>query len=305
MDKLQSYWSILNQFGIVEPCRMYLSGPFEADEVALRFLLHKLGFTLLDRWNTGAAQWVIHGKGSTVQKTGAPIRTGERQIAPALLQLPSPFHLLPENADALQRRRNLFKFLMNRDGRNVQLGLTLIENGGLTSPFLEQVLAAWYLQQKDRGKQLLFLRHVGAWLPDQLLDLLRESLESLPFRLGFVRNKLPFFSPGGFLKQAANIRILSLSGFRNLDLEGIEVFRNLSSLTLNNNQLSALPAEIGKLRTLRHLSLFEPQLQSLPGSFYNLPLEKIWMGSNRLPENMRVSLRSAFHPEVFRNARRV
>ncbi|MCB0549414.1 MAG: hypothetical protein KDD19_17695 [Phaeodactylibacter sp.] len=75
----------------------------------------------------------------------------------------------------------------------------------------------------------------------------------------------------------------------------------MESLCLNNNQLPALPTGIGKLQHLQHLSLFEPELRSLPDSFCSLPLEKIWLGSNQLPDDIKSALRRAFPKQVFRN----
>lgn len=39
MDKLRAYWDVLRQLGIEEPCRVYLDGPFETDEIVLLPLL--------------------------------------------------------------------------------------------------------------------------------------------------------------------------------------------------------------------------------------------------------------------------
>lgn len=469
MDRLQPYWEILRDFGIEKPCRVFLSGPFEADEVALRFILYKLGFTLLDRWNAGAAQWTIIGQGASAPGPADNNHTEERLAAPALLGAASPFHLLSEAPSAQGRRHNLYKLLKNQNDKNFQLGLTLIENGGITTPFLEQVLVAWYLhyRQKDKAKTRLFFRRMAAWLPDSLQDILRENPYSLPFTLGAVRNELPLFSPLRFLELleeeqyfpferfepvkelyaetargreeawrrissadalylkpehlwviadlpadgwdielsgklsleetpwpesldlllerhpnffsglkslaikragepalhiigqkahqlellnieiatpvsvafllenlstrslqalvirsthrrraeiglpsesfpkaaalAANIRRLSFTGFRGLNLRGIELFRNLRILCLNNNGLIALPADIGKLQQLKTLSLFEPKLGSLPASFFALSLEKLWLGSNQLPDDIKNALGKAFPEEVFRN----
>ena len=462
MDNLTPYWEALRLFGIEGPCRVFLAGPFEADEVALRFILNKLGFTLLDRWNARAAQWVVCGESSEWHKAPS---TNEQRLAPALFQVESPFHLLREDASSQQRRHSLFRLLKNEDAKNIKLGFTLMENGGADTSLMEEVLAAFHLHHQDEEKQGLFLRHLAPLLPDEVLELLREAPDSLPFRLGLIREQLPRFSPHRFLKlmegehyvplennefltglysdkaedrertcreisktkaihlpaeqlwipadlpqgggiielqgelslegpprpeclekllrrhpgffanlksiimkraglaaihiigpealrlealklevpaplsiaalleefstsslrkldiqsthrrtavtglpsqahpgatsMAPNLRELSISGFRSLNLDGIELFRNLKALTLIDNRLKALPSGIGALHNLEELYLFEKELESLPGSFYKLPLKKIWLGPNQLPEHTKVLLEKAFPAEAF------
>lgn len=468
MDKLQPYWDALRPFGIEAPCRVYLSGPFRTDEVALRFLLHKLGFTLLDRWNARAAQWTICGQGSEEEANppASSRQTSEVELYNTLFwEVNSPFYLINGSPLLSKRRRNLFRLLKSPGEKNMELGIILLDKGGIDISLMEELLASLFLLREDSSRLQRFLQHISPFLPDELAELLRDDIDSLPFRLGFVRQKLPRFSPQSFLAlleqesclpfeensmlpglyrdtaelrreawwainservidlsagqlwlfadlpeegplieldgklivvgpirpecldlilqrqpgffsglkaldlkqpgipaldiigaearqlislkleesaplsiaalleglatsslavlgvqcthqrraeiglpstalpraaaKAAGLRELYISGFRSLNLTGIELFQNLRTLVLKDNHLKALPSGIGALEKLESLQLFEPELESLPGSFYKLPLKNIWLGTNRLPNHTKVMLNRIFPAEAF------
>ena len=470
MNNLNPYWKILRQLGIDAPCRVYLAGAFEADEVVLRFLLHKLGFTLLGVWEAKEAEWMIVGRKRTrVRPSSVTIQTREEEIMPRLFEAGPEWHLLSDTPSSRQRRHNLLRLLHNENIRNLQLGLALLDGGGVNTPLLQDVLAAYYLQrrQEDTSKGRVFYSHIAPWLPNLMDISIRGLRGSLPFSLWRVKRQLPAFSPLGFLQrleeaqyfpfkgyewmkglyketveerkeawrqateqgifsplpdhlwllgdlpfdgweieltdklglgsisnpqclrqalkrhrnllsrlkvlkigsagkevlqivgqlaeqlevlslnmqsplpvtkllskfhsealealviysgrrnfgriyrfeehpdnlpsQVAGIRRLFLNGFGRFNLEGIAHFKNLRVLSLNGNGLRDLPPEIGELPHLKKLSLFEPRLEHLPDSFFKLPLEQIWIGSNQLSADTKAKLRRAFPPDTFRN----
>jgi LPXTG-motif cell wall-anchored protein len=76
---------------------------------------------------------------------------------------------------------------------------------------------------------------------------------------------------------------LDLSGNSITDISGIEVFKNLQILTLNDNDLTSLPDTIGDLSSLQILELNDNDLTSLPDAIGDLSsLQSLYIGDNDL-----------------------
>ena len=77
-------------------------------------------------------------------------------------------------------------------------------------------------------------------------------------------------------------KLLTLSGLRTLPPE-IGQLRNLTGLTLHDNQFTTIPPEIGQLTNLTYLGLKRNQFTTFPPEIAKLPkLEHLDLGENQL-----------------------
>ena len=90
--------------------------------------------------------------------------------------------------------------------------------------------------------------------------------------------------------------MLGLDDNPNLDLKqvlnSIENLDKLQYLFLAKNQLTTIPAEIGRLKSIEYLYLNENELTELPHELFKLHnLEILYLENNQLPENETEKLR--------------
>ena len=165
---MEQYWDLLQQYHIRKPCRAHLCGPFGGDEIALRFVLQRLGFELEDSPFSGELGLVIRGMGCRSDVPLAAVVLEEAQLAPPLLKLAGKqFHLLSNGEEAARRRANIIRLLQSPE--SIELALSLIETGGMCIQLLTPFLLAW---KKARHQGLsvsrLFLSLASQWLSASL-----------------------------------------------------------------------------------------------------------------------------------------
>ncbi len=206
---MERYWEILRAFDIHRPCRLCLYGPFHADEIALRFLLHKLGFQLDVDCAKIPPELAIQGERAQGRSPDAPLFFMENQIVPALLGLKDcPFHLWEEHEHAARRRKNIAR-LLQHPGR-LELALSLIDAGGMSKALLQPFLVAWKKAWQTGGPGPYFSGCAAQWLPPPVLKAADPS--NGDYHFGEIEARIPGFSAFDFC--------------RTLLSEGLPIFEN-------------------------------------------------------------------------------
>jgi hypothetical protein len=126
----------------------------------------------------------------------------------------------------------------------------------------------------------------------ELLELSNNHLSHLPDAFKQLKKlKVAFFNNNEFetfpavLADCPELSMISFKGNRLKALNSRTLSPNLRWLILTDNQLTALPADIGKLNKLQKLMLAGNQLQKLPAEMANCQnLELIRLSANRLQE---------------------
>ena len=115
-------------------------------------------------------------------------------------------------------------------------------------------------------------------LPDSF-----SKLVNLP-RLNLERNQLPKL-PDNFGDLKCKMLSLGKIGLTQLPRSIDKLASTLVSLNADNNQLTRIPREIGKLVNLQNLSLCNNQILRLPDEICScLNLEKLWLDWNKIQE---------------------
>ncbi len=194
---MSDYRDILKStLGIEEACRVYVSGPFAGDEVALRFVLSKLGFTLEHKSAEGLPL-AIYGSLASNPRGGARRIIVEGDALAALMHwAKQQFPLLQPGEEGAQKRRNVRRMLESEKEGNVRLGASLLESGGLSMELVNNLLLAWYHQVVKSEEDIVQQLEAGLfrWLPPYCHPIV-EDRDNFLFRLAAIQLALPQFSP--------------------------------------------------------------------------------------------------------------
>lgn len=194
---METYWELLKKCAVLQPCRAYLAGPFQADELALRFVMQKMGFELVDGPDAGQAGLVIQGKGNATLVPDAPLVLEESRVAPPLLELAGrQFHLLGNGPAASLRQANIARLLSHPE--SLELALELIGAGGMSNLLLEAFLLGWRIATREGLSR--FSACAASWLPAPFARMM--SRPESDYYLGAVQARFHGFSAYRFCMAA-------------------------------------------------------------------------------------------------------
>ncbi|XP_043275954.1 leucine-rich repeat protein 1 [Venturia canescens] len=123
-------------------------------------------------------------------------------------------------------------------------------------PRTTEILHLAKLERKSFDRQILRLQSL------KILDLSENQLSSLPNELGTLPNLTE-------LHLASNRLKFDLSS-KSTWLDGTNIRKNLKLLDISSNEISHLPSQIGRLRSLVTLKMTDNLLRTLPQSMGNL-----------------------------------